>query len=41
MSKSLMSRAEAGDPSAQFKVARRLWIPGRRARSDEVVSARR
>src|SRR5258708_749607 len=31
MSKSLMARAEAGDPKAQFKVARRLWIRGRQA----------
>jgi uncharacterized protein len=39
MGKSLMARAEAGDPSAQFKVARRLWIPGRRASKQQKLEA--
>jgi uncharacterized protein len=39
MSKPLKARAEGGDPQAQFKLARRLWIPGRRATKRQKLEA--
>lgn len=39
MSKPLKARAEAGDPQAQFRLARRLWIPGRRATKRQKLAA--
>jgi TPR repeat protein len=39
MSKTLQARAAAGDASAQFKVARRLWILGRRATKRQKLAA--
>jgi len=39
MSKALAVRAEAGDSKAQFELARRLWIPGRRASKQKKLEA--
>ena len=39
MSKTLRARAEAGDPKAQFELARRLWINGRRATKQQKLEA--
>jgi uncharacterized protein len=41
MNKPLKSRAETRDPKAQFKLARQLWIPGRRASKQKKLKAMR
>ncbi len=39
MSEASRARAKAEDPNAQFKRARRLWIPGRRASRQKKLEA--